>query len=338
MATLAVSISPARAALFTVSLEYNDGPGCPEGQEFEAMVRARLGYDPFAPAAPDHVFVGITAGAGAGSIEGHIVWRDADGKWAGDQTLPVATKDCRHLVRALAAALAVQIQLLALTRESGSGTAPKSTGPPPPPVAPPQPIERSPVARTSASETALATLEARPSAPTPASGARPALAIGAGTSVGFGLASSPVLLGRLLGSLAWQHVAVELAAEASVPTTTRRPDGAGVAQQHLLGSAAGCAILTRWRACLLANAGVVRMSGEDIDRPTSATVPLVEAGVRVGILQLLGHGFFVNGHADGLTNVIRWAGTLDEIPVWTAPRFAAAVGVDLGLDFGGHVR
>jgi len=336
MATLAVSISPARAALFTVSLEYNDGPGCPEGQEFEAMVRARLGYDPFAPAAPDHVFVGITAGAGDGAIEGHIVWRDADGRWAGDQTLPVATKDCRHLVRALAAALAVQIQLLATTRESASTSAPKSTGPPPP-AAPPQAVA-SPVVRTSASETTAATLEARPSTPTPASGTRPVLAMGAGTSVGFGLSSSPVLLGRALGSLAWQHVSVELAAEASLPTTTRRPDGAGVAQQHLLGSAAGCAILTRWRACLLANAGVVRMSGEDIDRPTSATVPLVEAGVRVGIVQLLGRGFFVNAHADGLTNVIRWTGTLDEIPVWTAPRFAAAVGVDLGLDFGGHVR
>ena len=103
-------------------------------QDFEAVVRARLGYDPFAQAAPDHVFVRITPGTGA--IDGHIEWRDSSGKWAGDQTLPVVTKDCRHLVRALAAALAVQIQLLAATRESGEGTAaPKSTGPPPGSVA-----------------------------------------------------------------------------------------------------------------------------------------------------------------------------------------------------------
>jgi len=32
--------------------------------------------------------------------------------------------------------------------------------------------------------------------------------------------------------------------------------------------------------------------------------------------------------------VIRWTGTLDQIPVWTAPRLAAVVGLDLGA----HVR
>ena len=55
------------------------------------------------------------------------------------------------------------------------------------------------------------------------------------------MSSTPVLLGRVLGSLAWQHVSVELAAEASLPTTTRRSDGAGFSQQHLLASAAACA-------------------------------------------------------------------------------------------------
>ena len=89
-------------------------------------------------------------------------------------------------------------------------------------------------------------------------------------------------------------------------------------------------MLTRWRACLLANAGEVRMAGEDIDLPTSAVVPLVQAGTRIGIVQALGRHFFVDAHADGLANVIRWTGTLDQVPVWTAPRLAAVVGLDLG--------
>ena len=164
------------------------------------------------------------------------------------------------------------------------------------------------------------------------------LALGAGTSVGFGMSSSPVLLGQVLGSVSWQHISVELAAEASLPTTTRRADGAGFSQQHLLASAAACGVRTRWRACLLANAGAVKMTGQDIDLPTSAVVPLVEAGVRVGVVQLLGHGFFVEGHADGLANVIRWTGTLDQIPVWTAPRLAAVLGVNVGIELGAHVR
>ena len=339
VATLGLGAGRAQAAPFTVTLDYDGGPGCPDEQDFEAVVRARLGYDPFAQAAPDHVFVRITPGIG--TIDGHIEWHDSTGRWAGDQTLPVATKDCRHLVRALAAALAVQIQLLAATRDPGDGTAaPQSTGPPPQasPQEVPRPVPRPTIARISFNETPAAIVETTPRAPTTARGPGPVLAMGAGTSVGFGMSSSPVLLGRVLGSLAWQHVSVELAAEASLPTITRRSDGAGFSQQHLLASAAACAKLTRWRACLLANAGEVRMTGQDVDRPTSAVVPLVEAGIRVGMVQLLGRGFFVDAHADGLANVIRWTGTLDEVPVWTAPRLAAVLGVDLGLELGAHVQ
>jgi hypothetical protein len=65
---------------------------------------------------------------------------------------------------------------------------------------------------------------------------------------------------------------------------------------------------------------------------------LVQAGARLGIVQLLGRGFFVNAHADGLANVIRWTGRLDQVPVWTAPRMAAVVGIDLGLDLGARVH
>jgi hypothetical protein len=145
------------------------------------------------------------------------------------------------------------------------------------------------------------------------------------------MSSSPVLLGRLLGSLGWEHVSIELAAEASLPTTTRRSDGAGIVQQHLLASAAACGKLTRWKACLVANAGEVRMRGEDIDRPTSAVMPLVQAGARLGVVQPLRDGFFVDAHGDGLVNVFRWTGELDYLPVWTAPRFAAVLGIDLGF-------
>src|SRR5437762_681388 len=83
------------------------------------------------------------------------------------------------------------------------------------------------------------------------------------------LSSRAVVLGRMLGSVGWRSLSFELAAEASLPTTTRRPDGAGFSQQHLLASTAACAVLARWSACLLAKAGAVRMAGENIDRPTS---------------------------------------------------------------------
>jgi hypothetical protein len=98
-------------------------------------------------------------------------------------------------------------------------------------------------------------------------------------------------------------------------------------------SAASCAIVTRWNACLIANAGEIRLVGEDIDRPTSAEAPLVEAGARVAVIQRLGRRVFLAAHADGLARLTRWTARLDQVPVWTAPRFAAAIGIDTGVRF-----
>ena len=55
VATLGLGAGRARAALFIVSLDYDGGPSCPDVEDFEGLVRARLGYDPFAEEAPDHV-------------------------------------------------------------------------------------------------------------------------------------------------------------------------------------------------------------------------------------------------------------------------------------------
>jgi hypothetical protein len=148
------------------------------------------------------------------------------------------------------------------------------------------------------------------------------------------MSSTPVLLGRVFGAVSWQRASIEVAAEMSLPATTRRPDGAGFSQQSLLVSVASCAAVgTRWNACLLAKAGEVRMLGEDIDRPSSAAVPVVEAGARMAVIQLLGRHVFLNAHVDGIVRLTRWTASLDQVPVWTAPRFAAVIGIDSGVRF-----
>ena len=55
----------------------------------------------------------------------------------------------------------------------------------------------------------------------------------------------------------------------------------------------------------------------------SGELPCVRVGRRV----------FLNAHADGVTRLIRWTGSLDQVPVWSAPRFAAAIGIDTGVRF-----
>jgi len=339
--------SPGRASagLFTVDLDYQSAAGCPDAHEFEDLVDARLGYDPFSERALDRVLVQIARQDG--SLNGTIEWRDATGKWLGDQTVPLASGDCHLLARTLALALTVQIRLLATTasRTSWAGS-PTSTGKPPGAAAPkfaasrpPQP--KSPAPRWAAPESVQRLPPAAPSpdqpgnargnAGAPGREPGPAFAVSSGPSVGFGMSSRPILLGRVLGSVGWRTVSFELAVEASLPTTTRRADGAGFSQQHLLASTAACALLTRISACVLAKAGEIRMAGENIDRPTSATVPMVEVGARVGVVHRLGRRLFVGAHADGLANVTRWTATLDQVPVWTAPRFAAVLGIDVGV-------
>jgi hypothetical protein len=327
---LAPAERPARAASFTVALQYAAAPGCPDVTDFKAMVITRLGYDPFTDSAPDHVVVRIAPRDG--SLDGRIEWRDSAGKWAGDQSFPLVSTDCLRLARAMGFALAVQIQLLAKTGAAPASevaplaeTMPPAGAPPPQPVPPPPAITALANGPTPAPDAATAALPAtrRP---------RSVFAMGAGPSVGFGMSSTPIVLGRIFGAVSWPHVSLELAAVASLPSTTRRADGAGFSQQHLLLSAASCVVVSRWNACLLANAGEVRMAG-DIDRPTSAVVPLVEAGARLAVIQQLGQHFFLNAHVDGLARLTRWTASLDQVPVWSSPRVAAAIGIDSGVRF-----
>jgi len=258
---------------------------------------------------------------------GTIVWRDSTGRWMGDQVVPLASPDCRRLARTVALALTVQIRLLA---SGGSPSAtptppveeapPEPPVPPPPPPPPPPPV---PVAAVSRVET-----------PTPARGARPLFDIRAGSSIGLGMSAGPVVLGRVAGSVGWPRLSLELAFEGSLPATSRREDGAGFAQQQLLVSTAACGLRGSWSVCAVAKGGEVRMAGK-IDRPTSAVVPLFEAGARLGFVLWMGKHVFLAPHLDALVNVTRWTGALDQVPVWTAPRFAAVAGLDLGVVLSG---
>jgi hypothetical protein len=317
---LARAESAGAPAIFPVALEYTTDPACPDLDAFKAIVIGRLGYDPFRDDAPNRAFVRL-ASRGRG-IEARVEWRDAAGKWTGDRSFPSRTDDCQELARAVGFALAVQIQLLAIVNAPPSPPledTPAAT-PAPPPIPAPAAVEPS-------RDPGIAVAAQPPNA-----GGRPAFGLGAGASVGVGLSSGPVTLGRVLGTVAWPHAQLELAVELGLPATTRRADGAGFSQQELLVSAAACGILPPVIGCALAKAGQIRIAGE-IDVPLSHSGPLLQTGVRLGVMQPLGRRAYVSPHLDGLVNVTRWTVTLDQAPVWTAPRLAATLGIDLGMHF-----
>ena len=242
--------------------------------------------------------------------------------------------DCLRLTRTMALALAVQIQLLRDLRAAPAVDREPTLDQKPPakPVAEAprvKPPEESTAPTTQQGERAVASTVLRGSKP----GAHGVFAMGAGPAIGFGMAPHPIWLGRVFGQLGWAHASIQLAVEASLKSTVRRSDGAGVSEQLLLLSVAGCEAVERWSACLVVDAGSVSLAGRDIDRPTSTRLPFVDAGLRAGFSQPLGPLAFMNAHADGLIALTPWTARLDDVRVWATPRFAAAIGIDIGVQF-----
>jgi hypothetical protein len=311
---------PADAA---TQLDYIAAPGCPAADAFAAVVSGQLGYGPFRKDASERVIVRIEASDRA--LQGRIEWRDPGGASVGEQTFPSRSGDCAELARAMGFALALQIQLMAaVAAENGSAypaAPPLNAGPVVTPapaalVAPPPSVD----------------VESAASRPKPRSGG-PSVSVGAGASAGLGLSSGPVALGRLFAAAEWRRAAVELGAEASLPSATQRADGAGFSQEEFLATLAGCGIRNAWRACAVTKVGELRAAGQGVDVPLTAWGLTVQTGVRLAASLGLGPRAYVVARAEGLARVTRGTVTLDSTSVWTTPRFAASLGIDVGLKF-----
>jgi hypothetical protein len=317
-------------AALAVALDYTATPECPEAGEFKSIVVGRLGYDAFREGVPDRVIAHITLRGQ--TLEGRIEWRDAAGKWQGDRTFPSRSTDCRELARAMAFALALQIQLLASAGAATDAVAaptPENAGAAEAPGLPPAAPESRPPAREEPPAPNPTMTTVRPSVPSHP----PELALGIGGSVGLGISSNVVELVRVFGGLTWPFFSLELAAELGLPATIRRPDGAGFSHQELLAGIAGCGLVGRGSGCLVVKGGQIRIAGKDIELPASSAGPFLQTGLRLGVMQPLWRRVFVAARAEGLVTLTRWRVTLDQALVWTAPRFAGTLGLDVGVRF-----
>jgi hypothetical protein len=311
---------------FDVALHYSALGECPDASVIEAIVTNRLGFNPFDERSARHVLVRI--GAGDRGLEGHVEWRDNEGRWPGDRTFPSNSDDCADLVRAIGFALAVQIQLLAIMDAPGGpgAAAPQSSqrGNAQRPQEFPTPA-LAPKSRAVPNGAKASELSRGGSAATPF--------VGSGVSLGLGLASRPVPLIRVTVGVAWRYAQLELGGELGMPVTTRRADGGGFSQEILMASVAGCGAYDYLSACLLTKAGTVHVAGRDVTAPVSTRGSVLEVGVRLGASVNLAKQLYLAGHAEGLLTLSRWTVTLDDVPVWSAPRFAEIVGVDFGVRF-----
>jgi hypothetical protein len=313
----------ARTVVVSAQLDYAAAPGCPAVGDFEAIVYGRLGYSAFRTDAPDRVIVRIASAGRA--LEGRLEWRDATGAAVGEQLFPSRSGDCAELTRAMGFALALQIQLMAATiGENRSGPAPAPPADTAVAKIPTAPPAITPVQIQKAGSGAADTTELR---------AGPSVLVGLGAAVGLGVTSDPVAIGRVFAALAWSHAAVELGAEVSVPSTTHRTDGAGFSQEQILASLVGCGVRGSWSVCAVGKAGQLRVVGQAVDVPLTASALTIQAGLRLSASHILGKRTYIVAHVDGLGRLTQGTVTLDSMPVWTTPTFAGLLGIDVALRF-----
>lgn len=113
--TTLTAARPVRAAAdVMVSLDYQIDPArgdCPSAPDFERQIIRQLGRDPFRVSAAHHLVVRLfQVGTRLG---GRVEWRDAKDEWEGERTFASRKESCADMVRAMALATAIQIQLLA---------------------------------------------------------------------------------------------------------------------------------------------------------------------------------------------------------------------------------
>lgn len=131
----------ARADQIFSSLEYQTDPAlsaCPDAVQFRAQIARQLGRDPFRDQAPHRLIARV--GMSDGRLQGRVEWRDANDQWEGERTFSSRNDSCDQMVRAMALATAIQIQLLGLAHTPDSEPPVVDVVPPPPPppiVAPP---------------------------------------------------------------------------------------------------------------------------------------------------------------------------------------------------------
>jgi len=342
-----------------VTLDYQVSPaatGCADGNGFREGVQRQLGYDPFREKAERRVSVRVLRGESG--YEGRIQWADARGRNVGERRLSTRRPGCTDILNNLAFAVAVQIQLLAAVAPppapptpapSESSPAPPSTvassttssdrapspgeahppeeGVPAPSVATPAAPPAAPEASPS-SEADRVTLPASP-APTGTS-SKLQLTMGLGPSLALALAPRPTATGRLFvdGRVSW--FSVELSLDGALPVERQETTGAGFSLHRFGAEGAACAHAHALAGCVTAGLAYLQASGSGVDAPRAPTGLGAQVGARVVATQQMGSRFFAALRAEGVFLPSRWTVTLNEIAVWSTPRLAALIGVDVG--------
>jgi len=318
-------------APYYVSLGYEMDPtlsDCPAEAEFKRDVTRQLGYDPFRADATRQV-VARTAPTSSG-MTGALVWRDAEGRAQGERRLVTDHRDCRELVRSMAFAVVVQLQLLDEQAEPKPEPEPETQAeapePPQPEVAP---VEDRPRVRIRVRQQRQASLK-------PADG-RWQMNLGLGPAVAVGLAPNPSALARVFAAARYGDLSLELGAAASWPATWRSDDGSGFESNAVLASVAPCLHRGWFSACPVAHLGSLSVEGVGIDEPRASSGLLIQTGLRLAGSQPLGP-IIATLRLEAMVSLRRWSVEVNEQDIWRMPGATFHAGLDFALPLSGNAE
>jgi hypothetical protein len=147
------------------------------------------------------------------------------------------------------------------------------------------------------------------------------------------LAEHAVGLGRLFVSGHRDWLAVELGAEAALPSTMHVDGGAGFRQQLTLGTLATCGSTASFAACGVGKLGSLRVTGTGVDNSASPRGLVGQVGLRLAYSLRLDNHLNLQGHLDGLYLLTPWTVDLNQVEVWTMPQFSAIAGIAVASRF-----
>ena len=288
-------------------LEYLRGPGaesCPGEEGLRDAVAAQMGgADPFTPYGAKRVVVTISR-AHQG-FEGEFALYDAGGGLVGRR--PMGAPTCAALVQDLATSLNLVLRPFLLPSAPSSVVAQ--------PVLPPS---------------AIAPKVAPSSAPT---STRPAVRIGLGASMGFGL--SPAIVSPGFGGFVgvrWPWFSLSLEGRGDLPAST---DGASMAHLKTSLAAGSLAPCLHWRwllGCGLLTVGALHGAGLNV-HPDGQTAPYMAAGLRAGFEASFADHFAGQLFADGLITAVRPRMLVGATEEWIAPGASGSIGIRLVASF-----
>jgi hypothetical protein len=301
---------------------------CPSEAAFRAQIRSQLGYDPFLASSAHKVVA--RAAADAHGIRGFVRWYDASGKLRGERELRSSNEDCAAFARAMSFAIAVQIQILREEAEqpvAGASRAASDTD------GKGETFEKS----EPASSTNLARRSERPPSRTSPfnSNAEPGkappwqLMIGAGPGVRFGVGPRPAAEGRVFALVRRDPFAVQLGADASLPSRNPTAEGEGFELNLAGASVSGCAFVQLVSVCLVNRLGRVAVRGFGVDMPRSSSRLVADFGPRLALQGTFARGWMGVLRIETLVALSPWRVTLREREVWRAPPLSLSIGVDL---------